>query len=144
MSNKTRQEEGYEYISSTFIRLLQDDPRISHEHKRSVLAWWEDLFAHEGVKNNMLQAFSNFFDEIDKRVDASRKAGLQSAKDAVHAQAKEYDLVGIADATIKIGFVYKIIDDLIAAENSPEETVNAADMDLSELGEEDEDDTPLV
>lgn len=142
MSEKTRQEEGYEYVSSTFIRLLQDDPRISTEHKRTVLAWWEDLFAHDGVKNNMLQAFSNFFDEVDQRVDATRKAGIAQVDEAISLYAGGVDKV--PDGYIKLDQVHAIIKQLLDAENSPEETVDAASMDLTELGEEDEDDTPLV
>ena len=47
--NKTRQEQAYDYVSGTFVKLLEKDDRISYEHKRSVIAFWEDLFAHEGV-----------------------------------------------------------------------------------------------
>ncbi len=137
---KTRQEEAYEYVSNTFVKLLEQDDRISYEHKRSVIAFWEDLFAHEGVRNNMVQAFSNFLWEIDKINDSARKAGMMQVLSAVELSA---DKEGTEE--IYYSDVIKLIEDLLKSEETPEEpTIKAEDLedvDLSEVGGNDEDDT---
>lgn len=143
---KTRQEEAYDYVSGIFIKLLQNDDRISYEHKRSVIAFWEDLFAHEGVKNNMLQAFSNFLDEIDGKMDAARKAGISQLNDAI---TKSLPLA--QEGTVEWAIVkatQRMANELLAAEDTPEEPALTNDeienMDLSEVGGGDEDETPLI
>jgi len=138
----TRQEEAYEYISETFQKLLQPDDRIGSEHRESVLAFWADLFTHEGVRNNMLLAFSGFMDEIDKRLDASRKAGIASVKEAIDL---EINLDGYFGGTEHLDIVEDIIKHLLAVENTPEQSITVTDKtDLTEVGGGDEDDTPLL
>lgn len=137
---KTRQEEAYEFVSNTFVKLLEDDNRISYEHKRSVIAFWQDLFAHEGVRNNMVQAFSNFLDEIDQRIDSARKGGMVSIKELIQQAA---DVNG--GEMMPVAQVISLIDEMVAVEETPEEKpIEASDlenMDLSEVGGGDEDDT---
>lgn len=130
---KSRQEEAYDFVSSTFVKLLEGDNRISYEHKRSVIAFWEDLFAHEGVRNNMVQAFSNFLFEIDTRVDSARKAGIMQALSAIelHSDSNNGNYSEIV----------KLLEDLLKSEEAPEEKVNVEEMDLSEVGGGNEDDT---
>lgn len=140
---KSRQEEAYDYVSGNFIKLLEGDDRISYEHKRSVMAFWEDLFAHEGVRNLMVQAFSNFLSEIDLRIDAARKAGMMQIREAfelaVPADAEHPENLAVSK------LVLSIIDEQLAVEATPEEPgIKAEDlenMDLSEVGGGDEDDT---
>lgn len=137
---KTRQEEAYEFIAQTFLKLLGDDEKISYEHKRSVIVFWQDLFAHEGVRNNMLQAFSNFLDEIDGKMDSARKAGMQHVRELIEQTA---DVNGTEE--IYVNDVLALIDEALKVENTPEEApIDAKDlenMDLSEVGGGDEDDT---
>jgi hypothetical protein len=143
MSKKTRQEEAYEYVTSTFIKLLEQDKRISYEHKRSVLAFYEDMFAHGGVRDNMLQAFSNFLGEIDKRMDAARLAGLYEAREALELAIPAGSSWPQSIATQR--FVLSIIDEQINVENTKEQTITVTeDTDLTEVGGGDEDDTPLL
>ena len=140
MSEKSRQEEAYEYVSSNFVALLKGDDRISYEHKRSVIAFWEDLFAHEGVRNLMVQAFSNFLWEIDKRIAAARKGGMQSIHELIEqtAEVNGSDTIGVTQ-------VLELIEEMIRVEETPEEpTIKGDDLanaDLSEVGGGDEDDT---
>ena len=137
---QTRQEEAYDFVSNTFVKLLEGDERIGYEHKRSVIAFWEDLFAHEGVRNNMVQAFSNFLDEIDQRIDSARKGGMVSIKELIQQAA---DVNG--GETIPVAQVIGLIDEMVAVEETPEEKpIIASDLenvDLSEVGGGDEDDT---
>lgn len=142
--NKTRQEEAYEYVTSTFLKLLEQDKRIGYEHKRSVLAFYEDMFAHGGVRDNMLQAFSNFLAETDKRMDAVRKAGIQSVMDSLNMQ---YTTNGEINPYFDIPYeeVIDLIRGLLHAENTKEQTITVTeDTDLTEVGGGDEDDTPLL
>lgn len=144
--NKTRQEEAYEFVSSNFIKLLEGDSRISYEHKRSVMAFWEDLFAHEGVRNLMVQAFSNFLWEIDKKMESARKAGIMLALSTLELGFPK----GVADADVAMTKeqITTLLEGLLKAEETPEEpTIKGEDlenMDLSEVGGGDEDDTPLI
>ncbi len=139
--DKTRQEEAYDFISSTFVKLLEGDNRIGYEHKRSVIAFWEDLFAHEGVRNNMVQAFSNFLWEIDTKMDSSRKAGIQSVEDALQAQFNPQGML-YPEATLELKDVLAVMEQLLRAENQPEETIqDIENIDLSEVGGGNEDDT---
>lgn len=136
----SQQQEAYDFVTSTFIKLLEQDDRISYEHKRSVLAFYEDMFSHEGVRNNMLQAFSNFLDEIDKRMNASRKAGIVQAKDALLLELQGSLYPSVSAAEIEV-----VIEQLLASESAEEETIPVSeDMDLTEVGGGDEDDTPLL
>jgi len=141
--NKTRQEEAYEYVSGTFVKLLENDDRISYEHKRSVIAFWEDLFAHEGVRDNMIQAFSNFLGEIDPKIDAARKAGIAQLNDAITRSLPLAQEGTVEWAIVKA--TQRIANELLEAENQVDEpTIKADDLeniDLSEVGGNDEDDT---
>ena len=138
MDHRSRQEQAYDEVSSTFIKLLQNDERISYEHKRSVIAFWEDLFAHEGVRNNMVQAFSNFLWEMDKHNESARKAGIMMALTRLELSFKDLVEVPTKDVITEL-------TNLLKEEEAPEEqTIKAEDlenMDLSEVGGGDEDDT---
>lgn len=138
MDHRSRQEQAYDEVSSTFIKLLQNDERISYEHKRSVIAFWEDLFAHEGVRNNMVQAFSNFLWEMDKHNESARKAGIMMALTRLELSFKDFVEVPTKDVIAEL-------TNLLKEEEAPEEqTIKADDlenMDLSEVGGGDEDDT---
>lgn len=138
MDHRSRQEQAYDEVSSTFIKLLQNDERISYEHKRSVIAFWEDLFAHEGVRNNMVQAFSNFLWEMDKHNESARKAGIMMALTRLELSFKDFVEVPTKDVITEL-------TNLLKEEEAPEEqTIKAEDlenMDLSEVGGGDEDDT---
>ena len=141
--NKTRQEQAYDYVSGTFVKLLEKDNRISYEHKRSVIAFWEDLFAHEGVRNNMVQAFSNFLGEIDNRMESARKAGIMLALSVLELGFPSD--AAAADVAMTKEQIVSTLEDLLKVESTPEEpTIKADDlenMDLSEVGGNDEDDT---
>lgn len=144
MIKKSQQEEAYEYVSKTFLKLLQQDPRIGSESREDVLASWDDLFEHEGVRNNMLQAFGNFMDEIDKRMDASRKAGIAQLRDQMilNLRSTEQDNERLQGAIIAIN---RMANELLAIENSPEQVIPVTEnVDLTEVGGGDEDDTPLL
>lgn len=139
--SKNRQEEAYDFVSQTFIKLLERDNRIAYEHKRSVIAFWEDLFAHEGVRNNMIQAFSNFMFEIDDRMSAARKAGMMQVHYAVEKAAASQTL----NKKLTPEMLLMLIDGLVIGEGAPEETIpDVATTDLSEVGGGNEDDTPLL
>lgn len=150
---RNRQEQAYEYVTETFLKLLQQDKRIGAEHKKSVLAFYKDMFEHEGVRNNMIQAFSNFLGEVDRRIDASRKAGIASVKEALLLQARSNgtmvsdngNIIGKLD--IDLMDTIHLINVLLDEENSHEETLtddDIANTDLTEVGGGDEDDTPLI
>lgn len=139
--SKSRQEEAYEYISGNFVKLLEGDTRISYEHKRSVIAFWEDLFAHEGVRNLMVQAFSNFLWEIDKKNQAALKAGITMALSRIELLAGDQEEVSVKAVIAEL-------ENMLKEEDTPAETpIKAEDLenvDLSEVGGGDEDDTPLI
>lgn len=141
------QEQAYEYVTETFLKLLQQDKRIGAEHKKSVIAFYEDMFAHEGVRNNMIQAFSNFLDEVNKRVDKARQAGMEAVREEVQLQ---YNPQGLLYPSIDIPYedLGALIDRMLLVEQNPEEENltddTIANMDLSEVGGDDEDDTPLI
>lgn len=140
----SRQEGAFDFVAGTFLRLIENDPRVAN--KKEVLAFWHDFFAHEGVRNNMIQAFSNFLWEVDGRINSARKAGMVQIKEAIELEAKKYQLENIDDATIRISYVYELIDQMLSAESTPEETLTdeaIAKMDLSEVGGGNEDDTPI-
>ncbi len=140
---KSRQEEAYEFVSSTFVKLLEKDDRISYEHKRSVIAFWEDLFAHEGVRNNMVQAFSNFLWEIDKKMESALKAGIMLALSTLELGFPKD--VADGDVAMTKEQITALLEGLLKAEETPEEPTikgeDLANMDLSEVGGGDEDDT---
>lgn len=140
---KSRQEEAYEFVSSTFVKLLEKDDRISYDHKRSVIAFWEDLFAHDGVRNNMEQAFSNFLWEIDKKMESARKAGIMLALSTLELGFPND--AAPADVAMTKEQIVTTLEGLLKMEETPEEpTIEADDlenMDLSEVGGGDEDDT---
>lgn len=138
LKNKlTRQENAYKIVTETFLKLLEKDKRISYEHKKSVIAFYEDMFAHEGVRNNMILAFSSFLWDIDGKIDVARKAGMIQIRDMFEHQIIDSD-------NIK-KLLLSMIDEQISAENSTEEIIsNIEDTNLSEVGGGDEDDTPLI
>ena len=143
---KSRQEEAWEYISNTFIRLINTDKNIAYDHKRSVIAFWEDLFWHDGVKNNILQAVSNLLWEIDGKMDSARKAGIMMALSTIERNfPKDAEASGVAMTKQQITL---LLESLLKSEGNPEEQElgedEIQDMDLSEVGGNDEDDTPLV
>lgn len=135
---KSRQEEAYEAVSGTFVKLLEGDNRISYEHKRSVIAFWEDLFAHEGVRNNMVQAFSNFLWEIDKHNEAARKAGIMMAVSRI-------ELLADGQEEVSTAAIIKALEEMLKEESTPEEpTIKGEELenaDLTEVGGGNEDDT---
>lgn len=141
MAKPTRQEVAYQEIGATFLALIQRDPLIDTETRKTVVAWWVDLFDHPGVANNMKLAISNLLAQQDKRVDAARKAGMVQVLEA-------FDLAVPADAKHPANLavsklVHSIVSEQLEQENSPVEMIGPEDMDLSELGEEDEDNTPI-
>lgn len=140
----SRQEEAYNFVTETFLKLLENDKRISYDFKKSVMAFWEDLFAHKGVRNNMIQAFSNFLWELDNKMDSARKAGIVQAKDAVRMALEAMP----SNDDDNLPSILNAIDDLLNAENTPEEAplteAEVKSLDLSEVGGGDEDDTPLL
>lgn len=150
MENKqvklSRQEEAYQFVTDLFLKLIQNDVRISPEYKKAVVAYWRDMFDHEGVRNNMIQAFSNFLFEIDGKMDSARKAGISQLKDAILQSVGEPEEGTVEYAIAKA--VIGISDDLLKAESTPEEKPltdkDIENMDLSEVGGGDEDDTPLI
>jgi hypothetical protein len=149
---KSRQEKAYDYVTSIFLRLLKRDKNISYEYKQSITTFYEDMFAHEGVRNNMIQAFSNFLDEIDKRMDASRRAGICSVREAVLLQAAANGTAispscGAISGKLDLNpvDVVGLINELLEAEDEPEDVVSDIEsMDLSEVGGGEEDDTPIL
>lgn len=142
--DKPRQEEAYDFVSGTFVKLLENDSRISYEHKRSVIAFWEDLFAHDGVRNNMVQAFSNFLEEIDPKIDAARKAGIVQMEEAI-TRSIPVNTIPADIWEALVAHVRQTRADLLKSEDAPEEKpIKAEDLehvDLSEVGGGDEDDT---
>lgn len=133
MSEKSRQEKVFDQIAVTFVRLIQRDKDIPH--KREVLAYWEDFFAHQGVRNNMVQAISNYLWDLDDQTDAKLKDEMKALLDIIPK---------VADAdnenTKKI---MAAITAIINVENVIEE-VSVGNTDLAEVGGGDEDDTPLI
>jgi len=63
---KSRQEIGFELWVRTFVQLVGENKDMPH--KKEVLAWWHDFFEHRGVRDNMLQAFTNFMWDYDDKV----------------------------------------------------------------------------
>lgn len=145
--SKSRQEEAYEYVFGLFIKLLQQDKRISYEHKQSVIAFWQDLFAHEGVRNNMVQAFSNFLWELDEKLDASRRAGIVELSDNMLQVIRSKNNHVWKTDSVK-AFIEGWTKHSLQIESTPEAELltdeDIANADLSEVGGGDEDDTPLV
>lgn len=142
MAHPTRQEIAYQEIGATFLTLIQRDPLIDPEMRKTVVAWWVDLFDHPGVANNMKLAISNLLAQQDKRVDAARKAGIQSVRDAIEMQYNSAKLL-YPSVDIPLEEINGVIDALLFAEESTEEVIDAAEMDLSEVGGNDEDNTPI-
>lgn len=142
---KTRQEEACEYIGDIFIKLIQENKKLSYEYKRSLMAFMGDIITDENVKNDMLQAMSNFLNEIDKKLDSARKAGIIEVKESINrlVSSRGVDFKYISVATVRLS-----CDLLIERENTPEEepltTDEIADMDLREVGGGDEDDSPII
>lgn len=139
----SRQEEAYSSVMNTFTRLVYNDPKI--HNKEDILAFWHDFFENPGVKNNMVQAFSNFLWEIDQRIDAAKLAGMEQIREA-------FDLAVPGDASHPENLavsklVNAIIDEQIALEKTPETELEESEIestDLTEVGGGDEDDTPLI
>lgn len=121
----SRQEEAFDFVTKTFIKLLEQDKRIAYEHKRSVIAFYEDLFAHEGIRNNMVQAFSNLLWDTE----ASVEKGIM------------YELVQVVKMIPKVA---KADDPNTKAIEAMMLELIAEVGDLKEVGGGDEDDTPLI
>lgn len=130
MPEKTREKEAFNQIAITFVRLIQRDKDIPH--KREVIAYWEDFFAHPGVKANMVQAISNFLWDQDDKVDAKLKDEMKALLDIIPkvADADNENTQKIMAAITAMINVETIIED-----------VKVEDVDLSEVGGGDEDDT---
>lgn len=64
---KSRQEIAFDRFAETFIKLVQGARDVPD--KREVLAWWADFFEHPGVRDNMIQAFSNFMWGMDIEIE---------------------------------------------------------------------------
>lgn len=138
----TRQEEAFNFVAQTFVKLIEQDKRVAH--KEEVMAFWADFFEHGGIRDNMIQAFENFLWEIDGKMDSARKAGIVSVKEAIET---EINLEGYSGTTEHLDIVSEIIEDLLAAEEIPEENISESDvanMDLSEVGGGHEDDTSPI
>jgi hypothetical protein len=137
---KTRQEVAYDYISEHLIKLLQKDDRIAYEHKRSVISFWQDLFEHEGVKNNLLMAISDYLFEVDVKLQAARQAGIVQILDAIRLERG--NLTEGTEAFGALGAVLKLGEEILVEEKKPEEMIqDIENTDLSEVGGGDEDDT---
>lgn len=139
-----RQEQAFEFWKKTFLKLIAQSKDIPR--KQDALAELHDFFEYPGIRDNMVQAFSNFLFEIDDKLDASRKAGIQQVRDSFEqalASANPGPGEGVAAMTEKA--IFALIDEQLKLENTPEETIpDVATTDLSEVGGGDEDDTPLV
>lgn len=138
---KSRQEEAFEYVTKTFIKLVENDSTI-HD-KKDIMAFWQDCFDYPGVRENMIQAFSNFLFDIDDKMDAARKAGIMQVRDVIQRSA---NLPKPKLMTPDI--ILTIIDGILLDEDQPEERpINGDDVakeDLSEVGGGDENDEPLI
>lgn len=139
--SKSRQELAYDKVSDTFVKLLENDTRISYEHKRSVIAFWQDLFAHEGVRNNMIQAFSNFLWDQDNDLDAKVAGELAVIQNMIlHIADPENENTKKITETLT-QMINERMDKAPMRMLTEEEI---AGVDLSEVGGGDEDDTPLI
>lgn len=136
---KSRQEEAFEFVFNTFYRLIEGDKRTPN--KQIVLAMFQDLFGVEEVRSNMVQAFSNFLFEIDDKIDAARKAGIDQLRTTVILEGKR----AVGDSGfMSVRTIDHIASNLLESENSEEETIEGIEnMDLTEVGGGDEDDTPI-
>ncbi len=144
MAEISRQEEAFNYVAQTFLQLIQRDDKIPH--KKEVMAFWQDFFEHEGVRNNMIQAFSNFLWEVDLKLDASRKAGIVQLSNALKL-AMPGDATHPENLAVS-KLISHVVEQQLASENGAEEKpltdTEVAETDLSEVGGGNEDDTPLL
>ncbi len=141
---QTRQEEAYNFIANNFIELVQKDKKLAYDYKRSLLAFLGDAMADENVMNDLLQAISNFLWEIDKKIDSSRKAGMIELKDAIRIT---FNPNGEMFKEAHLCSILALCDSIVDKENTPDEPSltddEVSNMDLSEVGGGDEDDSPL-
>lgn len=133
-SVQSKQEQAFNEVTETFMRLIERDGRI--EHKKEVLAFYNDLFEHPGVRNNMLQAFSNFLWHLDANQDAKAVGALQDFLDLIPKIADPEN-----ENTQKI---MQHLRTLIEEETNTDSEDVSVDEDLSEVGGGDEDNTPLL
>lgn len=140
----SRQEQAWGFINSTFLKLIMSDKKVPYEVKKSIEAFWIDLFATNAVRENMIQAVNNFLWEIDIKVDSARRAGIQQLNDAITGRFLELPQEGTVERAI-VKTVTFTAKQLLDAENSPEEMIqDIENTDLSEVGGGDEDDSPIV
>lgn len=135
----SRQEEAFDYVAQTFLKLIQKDKTIPH--KKEVMAFWHDFFEHEGVRNNMIQAFSNLLWEIDGKIENAKAVELLELQKMVDKVADPEN-----ENTKKIKtLISKLIDEkkTTIKFQSPDELLDEVG-DLSEVGGGNEDDTPLI
>ncbi len=142
---KTRQEEAFEYVTQQFTKLLMGDMKMPADRKKDVIAFWKDVFEYEGTRDNMIQAFSNFLFEIDEKMDAARKAGIAQCSEAIKNDIASLssDEVPVYKAGLKAA--RNICSIILLQEMEPaEKTIDGSElenMDLSEVGGGNEDDT---
>jgi hypothetical protein len=135
---KSRQEAAYELVTTTFIRLLERDPRIPQ--KQEVLAYYQDLFDYSGVRSNMILAFGALLENMDEKIQKEVYQELRVVRSMLGEVADPED-----ESTYKISMM---LDALIAEEKqttdyqTPEQLL-AEVGDLSEVSGNNEDDTPL-
>lgn len=134
----SRQEQGFNFFAEMFLKLIAADKKI--EHKKEVLAYFHDLLEHGGVRNNMIQAFSEFMWEHDKKCQADLVSELKTIQSMFASMLTQNETTEI---------VIKTLDQFIAESWQPVEYQKAEELiaevgDLSEVGGGDEDDTPLL
>ena len=136
---KTNQQEAFEYISTTFQKSVLADENISYEFRKDIIAGWEDISQDPIIGTHLLQAVTNFLWEVDGKLEAARKAGIVMA-------LTRLELVYGINPTPEQQATIRELENLLKEESAAEEqeVSDVGELDLSEVGGNDEDDTPLV
>ena len=137
---KTNQEEALEFISTAFKASVSVDRKIDPNDRKAITDWWEEAIINEPIIGlHLLQAITNFLWEIDKKMESAHKAGIVMA-------ITRLELVFNANPIPGGESIIAELVQLLKEESNPEvtELTDVDKVDLSEVGGNDEDDTPLV
>lgn len=133
---RSRQEQAFTLWSQNFIRLVSVSKDVPE--KTAVLAHFEDMFNHPGVRSNMLQAFTNFMWDFDKKVESDVVSELRTILSLVQK---------VADPNNKnTKAIVAVIETLIAEDYQGVDEMSDEDIELELEGEdaENENDKSLL
>lgn len=133
MSEKSRQEIAFVQWSDNFLLLINRDKSIGADDRATIMAEMQDVLQYPVVRQNMIQAFSNFMWSMDETIERKVYDELEGLLDMIRKMVPNPEETGVLT-------IMAALTQIIAEGGKPLEPLD--DSDVDELVSDDEvDDT---